>query len=107
MTPEPRAALLHAAARGWPVFPLCPADSAAPDARRPAPKDSGRYPVAWLHVIAAPDWNVTPSGRTWCACGHDRSATGRDEVARLVQLHNEHRTACPLRTTTTEGRAAA
>ena len=66
----------------------------------------GRRPVAWLRITAPPDWTVTPSGRSWCACGHDQSATGRAAVAVLVEIHEQHRTLCPL-LSPLEGRAVS
>lgn len=70
-------------------------------------RDDGRRPVAWLHIVAPASWGVTPSARSWCTCGYERQAIGRAAVLQLVAAHGEHRTACPLLNTTSEGRAAA
>ncbi|MEU8787870.1 hypothetical protein [Streptomyces sp. NPDC048643] len=87
-----------------------PKDAAegVPNAGRPDPsKDDGRRPVAWLHIVAPPSWSVTPSARSWCTCGYERHAIGRAAVLQLVAAHDEHRTACTLLNSTSEGRAAA
>ncbi|SEQ73621.1 hypothetical protein SAMN04487983_1007227 [Streptomyces sp. yr375] len=77
-------------------------------ARRSEPRpDDGRRPVAWLHIMAPPDWSVTPSARSWCLCGYDRHAVGRAAVARLVEDHTAHSAACPRIARTLEGRTAA
>lgn len=68
--------------------------------------DDGRRPVAWLHITAPPDWKVTPSGRSWCICGHDQHAIGRAAVIALLKIHAQHRTLCPL-LNPLEGRAAS
>jgi hypothetical protein len=68
--------------------------------------DDGRRPVAWLHVVAPPDWRATPTAHSWCACGRDRFVVGRRKALALVEDHNAHRATCPL-LTRTEGRAAA
>ncbi|MCQ4044643.1 hypothetical protein ACFOSC_18150 [Streptantibioticus rubrisoli] len=70
-----------------------------------APPGDGRAPVAWLHVTAPPDWRAIPSATSWCQCGRYRTATGRTDVLQLVEDHDGHRDACPLRTT--ESRNAA
>jgi len=66
----------------------------------------GRYPVAWLHITAPPDWQAVPTATSKCACGRDRSAVGRRRVLDLVADHEAHKDACPLRTPQ-EGRTAA
>lgn len=71
----------------------------------PRPND-GRRIVAGLHITAPPDWRITPYGRSWCQCGHDEHAIGRAAVARLVEVHAEHRQNCPL-LGLSEGRTAA
>ncbi|WP_405728865.1 hypothetical protein OG607_27370 [Streptomyces sp. NBC_01537] len=64
---------------------------------RPDPQaGDGRTPVAWLHIVAPPSWSVTPSGRSWCRCGWDRTAIGRAAVQQLIEQHKQHRDACPL-----------
>ena len=75
--------------------------------RRDPHGDDGRRPVAWLHIVAPPSWGVTPSARSWCACGYERQAIGRAAVLQLIAAYGEHRTACPLLNPTSEGRAAA
>ncbi|MFH7337817.1 hypothetical protein [Streptomyces sp. KHY 26] len=72
-----------------------------PDPRRP----DGRRPVAWLHIVT-PGRGTTPTARSWCACGHDRFASGQRRVLALIADHTAHRDACPLRTNQ-EGRTAA
>ncbi|WP_458087034.1 hypothetical protein [Streptomyces malaysiensis] len=66
----------------------------------------GRYPVAWLHITAPPDWRAVPTATSKCACGRDRSAVGRRRVLALIADHEAHKTACPLRTPQ-EGATAA
>ncbi|WP_320782270.1 hypothetical protein [Streptomyces sp. CRN 30] len=74
-------------------------------ALRPDPRPTdGRYPVAWLTIVAP--YGATPTATSQCQCGRDRSATGPAEVLALITDHHTHRTACPLRTPQ-EGRAAA
>lgn len=75
-------------------------------ALRPDPQvGDGRHPVAWLHVVAPPDWRIVPTATSRCACGRDRSVIGRKNVLALVQDHTAHRDVCPLRNS--EGRKAA
>ncbi len=69
-------------------------------------QSDGRYPVAWLHITAPPDWQAVPTATSKCACGRDRSAVGRRRVLDLVADHEAHKDACPLRTPQ-EGRTAA
>jgi hypothetical protein len=77
------------------------------DAQRwPQGWSDGRVPLAWLHVVAPPDWRATPSGRSWCECGYDRHTIGRAATVQLVRDHEEHRQTCPL-LSNFEGRAAA
>ncbi|WP_326712231.1 hypothetical protein OG758_26415 [Streptomyces sp. NBC_01474] len=76
-----------------------------PIAVRPdPPRGDGRYPVAWLHIVAPKGVISTATSR--CECGRDRSAVGKARVLDLIDDHAFHRTACPLRTPQ-EGRAAA
>jgi hypothetical protein len=100
------------------------AEPAVPDVASSAPKGAarqgvlsalrpdqhqsdGRRPVAWLHVVAPPDWRAIPRGESHCECGRHVQAVGRAEVLALVHAHNDHRTTCPLRTTACERRQAA
>ncbi|MEU5200227.1 hypothetical protein AB0G86_40335 [Streptomyces scabiei] len=77
----------------------------APTAVRPDPhRGDGRYPVAWLHIVAPR--GATPTATSKCLCGRDRSAVGRAKVLALIDDHEAHRDTCPLRTPQ-EGRAAA
>ncbi|MER7204723.1 hypothetical protein [Streptomyces sp. CB01635] len=70
----------------------------------PDPQTNDGYrPRAVLHVVAPPDWRVTPSAHSWCSCGHERTAIGRAAVLSLVAAHNEHRDTCPQLATTKEG----
>ncbi|MER5222347.1 hypothetical protein [Streptomyces flaveus] len=72
---------------------------------RPDPHTGdGRYPVAWLHIVAPR--GTVPTATSKCACGRDRSAIGRARVLALIDDHTAHRDACPLRTPL-EGRTAA
>ncbi|MFI1397803.1 hypothetical protein [Streptomyces sp. NPDC020681] len=66
-----------------------------PIAVRPDPQtDDGRRPVAELHIVAPPDWSVTPSARSWCSCGRERNASGRAAVLGLAADYAEHRDIC-------------
>lgn len=62
-----------------------------PDPHRP----DGRYIVAVLHICAP--GRAVPTAYSRCECGHNRSAVGQRQVLALIQLHTDHRTACPLR----------
>lgn len=66
--------------------------------------DDGRRPVAWLH-ITAPGRGVTPSVRSWCACGRDLFAAGQRRALALIDDHVQHRALCPL-LVSQEGKAA-
>ncbi|MFD9724261.1 hypothetical protein [Streptomyces sp. NPDC059072] len=68
--------------------------------------DDGRRPVAWLH-ISAPGRGVTPSVRSWCACGRDLFAAGQRRALALIADHEQHRTDCQRISTPQEGRKAA
>ncbi|MDX3841802.1 hypothetical protein [Streptomyces europaeiscabiei] len=74
-------------------------------ALRPDPQTGdGRYPVAWLHIVAPR--GATPTATSKCLCGRDRSAVGHRRVLALITDHTAHRDTCPLRTNQ-EGRTAA
>ncbi|MEU9185395.1 hypothetical protein AB0D14_12665 [Streptomyces sp. NPDC048484] len=76
-----------------------------PTAVLPDPhRGDGRYPVAWLHIVAP--HRAVPTATSKCLCGHDRSAIGHRRLLALITDHEAHRDTCPLRTTQ-EGRAAA
>ncbi|MFF4347592.1 hypothetical protein [Streptomyces sp. NPDC001530] len=64
----------------------------------------GRYPVAWLSIVAPR--GAVPTATSECLCERDRSAVGHARVLALITNHESHRDACPLRTPQ-EGRAAA
>lgn len=83
-----------------------PKDAAegVPSALRPDAWDDGRRPVAWLH-ITAPGRGITPSVRSWCACGRDLFAAGQRRAIALIADHAAHRDVCPSRDQ--EGRDAA
>ncbi|MEV7830321.1 hypothetical protein AB0P12_06785 [Streptomyces subrutilus] len=66
--------------------------------------DDGRRPVAWLD-IAAPGRGITPSVRSWCACGRDLFAAGQRRALALIDDHVRHRAICPL-LVSQEGKAA-
>lgn len=68
--------------------------------------DDGRRPVAWLH-INAPGRGVTPSARSWCACGRDLFAAGQRRALALIADHEQHRTLCQLIPAPQERRKAA
>ncbi|MEV7344819.1 hypothetical protein [Streptomyces sp. NPDC093544] len=74
--------------------------AALPDPRR----GDGRYPVAWLFIVARR--GAVPTATSKCLCGWDRSAVGHTRVLSLIASHEAHRDTCPLRTPQ-EGRAAA
>ncbi|MDX3308933.1 hypothetical protein P1S61_07425 [Streptomyces sp. ME08-AFT2] len=85
--------------------PAGAARKGAPTALRPDPSmGDGRYPVAWLHIVAPR--GVTPTATSKCLCGRDRSAVGHRRVLALITDHSAHRDTCPLRTPQ-EGRTAA
>ncbi|MFJ9129575.1 hypothetical protein ACIRJS_36320 [Streptomyces sp. NPDC102340] len=67
-------------------------------------RGDGRYPIAWLHIVAPR--GAIPTATSRCECGRDRSAVGKARVLALIDDHTAHRTACPLRNPQ-EGRAAA
>nr|WP_240501402.1 hypothetical protein [Streptomyces neyagawaensis] len=76
-----------------------------PSVLRPGPRaGDGRYPVAWLHIVAPR--GAVPTATSKCLCGRDRSAVGRAKVLALIDDHAAHRDTCPLRSSQ-EGRAAA
>ncbi|WP_246203745.1 hypothetical protein [Streptomyces tailanensis] len=72
--------------------------------RSDRPVGDGRYPVAWLHIVAPR--GATPTATSKCQCGRDRSAVGHRRVLALITDHTAHRDACPLRHPQ-EGRTAA
>lgn len=99
----------HVADRSAPPAPLGEPTGAARKGVRTALRSDvrrgdGRYPVAWL-TIRAPS-GATPSAVSVCLCGRDRRAFGKARVLALIADHDDHRTACPLRTPQ-EGRTAA
>ncbi|GAA1710397.1 hypothetical protein [Streptomyces yatensis] len=38
-----------------------------------AQRGDGRYPVAWLHITAPPDWQAMPTATSKCFCGSTRT----------------------------------
>lgn len=72
--------------------------------RSDPPRGDGRYPVAWLHIVAPR--GAVPTATSKCHCGRDRSAVGKARVLALIEDHAAHRDHCPLRTSQ-EGRTAA
>ncbi|MBP5922853.1 hypothetical protein PV569_26815 [Streptomyces scabiei] len=64
----------------------------------------GRYPVAWLHIVAPR--GTTPTATSKCLCGWNGSAVGHRRVLALITDHTAHRDTCLLRSSQ-EGRAAA
>ncbi|MGW1736267.1 hypothetical protein [Streptomyces sp. NPDC001999] len=77
-----------------------------PDQRPPTGTDQPRRAVRWLHIVAPPSYNATPSARSWCECGYERSARGRAGVLALIEAHIDHIEHCPL-LGNTEGSKAA
>ncbi|WP_226966785.1 hypothetical protein [Streptomyces phaeolivaceus] len=76
-----------------------------PSAVRSDPQTGdGRFPVAWLNIVAPR--GATPTATSKCLCGRDRSAVGHRRVLALITDHTAHRDTCPLRTPQ-EGRTAA
>ncbi|MFD8572459.1 hypothetical protein [Streptomyces sp. NPDC059639] len=76
-----------------------------PTACLPGPRrNDGRFPIAWLHIVAPR--GAVPTATSKCACGRDRSAVGQARVLALIDDHTAHRDLCPLRNPQ-EGRAAA
>ncbi|MDT0417816.1 hypothetical protein RM574_20240 [Streptomyces sp. DSM 41982] len=65
-----------------------------------------RHQVGALHIVAPPN-GTTPSARSWCACGRERTATGTAAVLVLIAQHAAHRGTCPHHTPDDAGRAAA
>lgn len=72
----------------------------------PHPADE-RQPIAWLHIIAAPDWSMPPRAFSRCDCGRYESARGRARVLALIDAHTAHRDLCPLRRPASERNRAA
>ncbi|MFE9685659.1 hypothetical protein [Streptomyces sp. NPDC006285] len=66
-------------------------------------RGDGRYPVAWLHIVAPP--GAVPTATSKCLCGRNRRAVGKARVLALITDHEAHRDICPLRNPQ-EGRAA-
>ncbi|MCX4541914.1 hypothetical protein [Streptomyces sp. NBC_01565] len=86
--------------------PKVVARQGVPSALRPDPHaDDGRRPVAWLH-ITAPGRGISPSVRSWCACGRDLFAAGQARALALIADHVRHRDVCPHITPVQEGKAA-
>ncbi|MGW1547295.1 hypothetical protein [Streptomyces sp. NPDC002346] len=102
--PQPRTARAAVArktsAEGRPLHLVRPDPHATTDPDQP------RHPVRWLHIVAPPSYDATPSARSWCQCGYDRTARGRAGVLALIEAHTNHPEHCPL-LYTTEGSKAA
>lgn len=86
--------------------PKVVAEGVLPALRSDPRWDDGRRPVAWLH-ISAPGRGVTPSVRSWCACGRDLFAAGQRRALALITDHEQHRTLCQLIPSPKEGSKAA
>ncbi|WP_406255250.1 hypothetical protein [Streptomyces chartreusis] len=60
--------------------------------------DAGAPAAPW--VVGALEIRVpyrgTPTARSWCSCGRDRTVRGADAVRELVDAHAYHRTVCHL-----------
>ncbi|MFE4872475.1 hypothetical protein [Streptomyces sp. NPDC056682] len=61
-----------------------------PEASAPATAWAGEG----LHVKMP--FGRTPTARSTCACGRDRTARGTQQVRALIEDHTHHRTVCPL-----------
>ncbi|MEU4953938.1 hypothetical protein [Streptomyces lavendulae] len=86
--------------------PKVVAEGVPPAVRRDPRTADGRYVVAVLHICALR--GAVPTATSTCECGHNRSAVGQRQVLALVQLHTDHRAACPLgRIATAHRRKAA
>lgn len=104
-TPDNPSTAQPAAARTAVGEPKGAARQGVPTALRSDPRQGdGRYPVAWLHIVAPR--GAVPTATSRCACGWDRSAVGHARVLALIDAHVGHRDTCPLRNPQ-EGRAAA
>ncbi|MFD3494327.1 hypothetical protein ACFWWB_27795 [Streptomyces sp. NPDC058690] len=77
-----------------------------PDQQPTTGTDQPRRSVRWLHIVAPPSYSATPSARSWCECGYERSARGRAGVLALVEAHTSHPEQCPLLGNTEGSRAA-
>lgn len=102
--PNPATPAPATAAGGAPKVAAEGVPSAVRPDQRPA---DGRTPVAWLHVVAPPDWSMPPKAFSRCDCGRYESARGRARVLALIQAHAAHRDACPLRHPASERSRAA
>ncbi|WEB41356.1 hypothetical protein MOV08_20145 [Streptomyces yunnanensis] len=111
----PLKSITHTPPRPRPAEPAAPRPvvgepkGAARKGARTAPSPDphagdGRYPVAWLHIMAPR--GATPTVTSKCLCGWDRSAVGQRRVLALIEAHTAHRATCPLRATQ-EGTEAA
>jgi hypothetical protein len=87
--------------------PKIAAEGARSSVRSDPRAGDGRRPVAWLHVVAPPDWGATVEATSWCSCGRYDHATTRRGVLALVEAHTAHHDVCPLRRPATEGSKAA
>lgn len=93
--PSPATPASRSAAGG---APKVAAEGVLSALRPDPPPGDGRTPAACLHVSAPTSWRRVAVARSWCACGHDRKATGKAAVLRLIDAHTAHRHSCPLRT---------
>ncbi|WP_405403101.1 hypothetical protein [Streptomyces sp. NBC_01104] len=93
--PQPRPGTVRAAVGRTSSAAGRPLHLVRPEPHPPA--DPGPLQVVRrLHIIAPPTFNATPSARSWCRCGYDRTGKGRSGVLALVEAHNAHPEHCPL-----------
>lgn len=62
-------------------------------------QDTGTPATAWAAqaLDVKMPFRRTPTARSTCPCGRDRTARGTQEVRALIEAHTHHRTECPLR----------
>lgn len=101
--PSPAAPASSPAAGGGPKVA---AEGVLSALRPDPPPDCGRTPIAWLTVSAPTSWRRAAVARSWCACGHDRKATGKADVLHLIDAHTAHPDVCPLRARNERRKAA-
>jgi hypothetical protein len=62
--------------------------------------------IGALRITAPPFGDAIPTGASWCACGHRRTAVGRARVLALIQAHHDHKAGCSLHNPPERRRAA-
>ncbi|MEU2266598.1 hypothetical protein ABZ568_09195 [Streptomyces olindensis] len=85
--------------------PKGPARKGVPTAPRSDPqRENNRRITGWLHIRAP--YGAQPSALSTCECGRHLRAFGERRVLALIEDHEAHGDACPLRSPK-EGRTAA